>query len=193
MGAVENIYFLALGAALASLVLHRLVRVRIVPSCMTDVISCLGNRSIRHILLSYFIYPRLPVRLLGIDSLSPLQIIFLILFLTGTTFCNLFQIDTLSQASNRAAQISLSLLFPLFLSGGREYPARLLGVTLETYGFVHRITGLLSVVEATVHVAIVSRNIKFDTSNPTHFSGLVVRQARQKFTPFHCVQFTDPA
>ncbi|KAG2001294.1 hypothetical protein GB937_010313 [Aspergillus fischeri] len=90
------------------------------------MISCLGNRSIHHILLSYFIYPRLPVRLLGIDSLSPLQIIFLILFLAGTTF-----------SSNCAAQISLSLLFPLFLSGGHEYPARLLGVMLKTYGFVH--------------------------------------------------------
>ncbi|KAF7166678.1 hypothetical protein CNMCM6106_002394 [Aspergillus hiratsukae] len=170
---VETIYFLALWAALASLALHRLVRVRIVPSWMTNVISCLGNRSIRHILLSYLVYPRLPVRLLGIDSLSPLQIIFLVLFLTGTTVCNWIEIDTLSQASNRAAQISLALLFPLFLSGGREYPARLLGITLETYGFVHRITGLVSVVEATVHVAIVSRNIKFDSSNPAHFSGLV--------------------
>ncbi|KAL3459618.1 hypothetical protein BJX64DRAFT_291124 [Aspergillus heterothallicus] len=136
-------------------------------------ISLFGNWSIRHMLLTYFVYARVPVRFLGIDQLSPLRLILLVLFFAGTGVCNLIHVQTLSQASQRAAEISLVLLVPLFLSGSREFPARLLGVSLETYGFIHRTIGLMSVVQATVHVVLVSRNIRFDTSNPIHLNGLL--------------------
>lgn len=170
---VEIIYLLCLAAAGIILLIYRLVYA--VSSWTMMSIPCFGNRSIRHILLSSLVYPRLPVRTLGIDTLSPLRIILLVLFFGGTGVCNFIYIENLSQASQRAGQISLVLLVPLFLSGGREFPARLLGISLETYGFIHRHIGLMSAVQATVHVVIVSRSIKFDTSNSIHFSGLIVR------------------
>ncbi|KAL4948947.1 hypothetical protein BDW69DRAFT_203167 [Aspergillus filifer] len=171
MTLVENIYILSLAAAATSLILYRLF----CAVCLwtTLPITRFGNRSIRHILLGYLVYPRVPVRILAIDTLSPLRIIFLTLFFAGTAVCNFIFVDGPSEASRRAAQISLALLIPLFLSGSREFPARLLGISLETYGLMHRVIGFVSVVEATAHVVIVSRNIKFDSSNPTHFNGLL--------------------
>ncbi len=170
---VERIYLLCLAAVGTVLIIYRLVYA--VSSWTMMSIPCFGNRSIRHILLSSLVYPRLPVKILGIDTLSPSRIILLVIFFGGTGVCNFIYIDNLSEASRRAAQISLTLLIPLFLSGGREFPARLLGISLETYGFIHRNIGLMSAIQASVHVAIVSRSIKFDTSNSIHFSGLVVR------------------
>ncbi|KAL4740380.1 hypothetical protein BDV11DRAFT_214392 [Aspergillus similis] len=171
MAVVDDIYLLALAAAATILILYRLICA--VSLWTTLPISCFGNRSIRHILLSYFVYPRVPVRILAIDTLSPLRIILLVLFFAGTAVCNIIFINSPLEASRRAAQISLALLVPLFLSGSREFPARLLGISLETYGLIHRVIGLMSVVEATAHVAIISPHVKFDASNPTHFNGLL--------------------
>jgi hypothetical protein len=173
MELVKYIYQLVLVAIVVVLVLHRLTRAVI--SWSTMPISAFGNRSIRLMLLSWFVYARVPVRFLGIDQLSPLRLTLSALFFAGTVVCNLIHVETFSQASRRAAEISLVLLVLLFLSGSREFPARLLGVSLETYGFIHRIIGLMSVIQATVHVALISRNIRFDISNPIHLNGLLVR------------------
>ncbi|KAL3441484.1 hypothetical protein BJX65DRAFT_288446 [Aspergillus insuetus] len=171
MEVVEYIYLLALVAIVVVLILHRLIRA--VSSWSTLPIPCLGHRSVRHILLGYLVFPSVPTRFLGTDSLSPLRIIILILFVAGTGACNFVHVDNLLQASQRAAHICLVLLIPLFLSGGREFPARLLGISLETYGFIHRMVGLMSVVQATIHVVIISRHITFDVSHPTHLNGLL--------------------
>jgi hypothetical protein len=135
MEVVEYIYLLALVAIVVVLILHRMARA--VFSWSTLPIPCLGHRSVRHILLGYLVFPSVPTRFLGTDSLSPLRIIILILFVAGTGVCNFVHVDNLLQASQRAAHIYLVLLIPLFLSGGREFPARLLGISLETYGFIH--------------------------------------------------------
>jgi hypothetical protein len=172
MALVENIYLLALAAAATILILYYLIHA--VSSWAILLITCLGNYSICHILLSYFVDPRVLLKILAINTLSPLQIIFLALFFAGTAVCNFIFINSLSEALQRAAQISLVLLIPLFLPGSQEFPAWLLGISLETYGLIYQVIRFISVVKVTAHVVIVSQNIKFDASNPTHFNGLIV-------------------
>ncbi|KAL5362284.1 hypothetical protein BJX96DRAFT_177017 [Aspergillus floccosus] len=128
---------------------------------------------VRHGYLRYLVYPRLNRRIPGIALLSPLQIILTVVYFVGTGLYNLLAVHTLQQASRRAAHLSLINLSPSFLSCGREFGARLLGLSLETYGIIHRTTGFMSVVQAAIHITIQSRTQKFTTADQTQYYGLV--------------------
>ncbi|KAL4781055.1 hypothetical protein BJX76DRAFT_350474 [Aspergillus varians] len=47
----------------------------------------------------------------------------------------------------------------MYLSGGYEFGAYLLGVSLETYGAIHRIVGVMAVTQATIHVVIMAGSL----------------------------------
>ena len=70
--------------------------------------------------------------------------------------------------------MALINLIPMFLSGGYEFGARLLGVTLETYGIIHRTIGLTAVIQAIIHVVITAKTRQITTADDTQFYGIVV-------------------
>ncbi|KAE8396950.1 hypothetical protein BDV37DRAFT_277291 [Aspergillus pseudonomiae] len=108
-------------------------------------------------------YPRSSWRVFGIDSLSPLQVAMVMVYFIGTAVCNFIGVNTPSEKGTRAAHLSLINLLPLYFSGGRDFSARLLGLSLETYGIIHRTAGFMTVIQATVHVVITYHEVPFDS------------------------------
>ncbi|KAJ5084788.1 hypothetical protein NUU61_009367 [Penicillium alfredii] len=99
--------------------------------------------------------------------------VFILLYLSGTVTCNVVQIHTVADAGTRAAKLSLINLIPIFLGGGYEFGARLLGTSLYTYGFVHRSFAVVAVLEAIVHIIIVAQIRVISWSNELQFYGLL--------------------
>ncbi|KAB8069861.1 hypothetical protein BDV29DRAFT_198373 [Aspergillus leporis] len=171
MELVENPYFLTIIGSLLLLLIYRLGnRASLFISTRH---SCLGSTSPYHLFLRYLAYPRSSWRLLGIDALSPLQAVWLLAYFSGNCVCIFVGTKSVSEKGTRAAHLSLINLLPLYFSGGREFSARLLGLSLETYGIIHRSAGFMAVLQATVHVIIANQDIVFDVSNSTHFFGLL--------------------
>ncbi|KAL4938742.1 hypothetical protein BDV06DRAFT_214871 [Aspergillus oleicola] len=81
---------------------------------------------------------------------------------------------SLSDAGVRAAHLSLINLIPMYISGGYEFGAYLLGVSLETYGAIHRADGAMAVMQGIIHILIIARTYKISTSNSSHVYGILV-------------------
>ncbi|KAL4924642.1 ferric reductase family protein [Aspergillus undulatus] len=62
----------------------------------------------------------------------------------------------------------------MYISGGYEFGAYLLGVSLETYGAIHRAIGAMAVIQGIIHVLIVARTHKISTSNSSHVYGILI-------------------
>ncbi|KAE8397426.1 hypothetical protein BDV37DRAFT_276930 [Aspergillus pseudonomiae] len=85
---------------------------------------------------------------------SPLHLLLTLAYLVGTGVCNLIGVQSLREAGSRAALLSLINLIPLFISGGYEFGARILSISLETYGAFHRTAAFVTVLEAAIHIVI---------------------------------------
>jgi hypothetical protein len=95
-------------------------------------------------------------------------------YLVGTGVCNFVGIQSLPEAGSRAARLSLINLISLFISGGYEFGARLLGVSLGVYGAFHRTVGFVTVMQATIHVVITAKTRSISASDNLHFYGILV-------------------
>lgn len=62
----------------------------------------------------------------------------------------------------------------MFLAGGYEFGAHLLGVSLYTYGSIHRTFAYVALLEGIVHVIIIARTKALSWSNHSDFYGLLV-------------------
>ena len=96
---------------------------------------------------------------------SPFHLICAIIYLVWTGICNILKVQSIHKVGSRAAHMSLINLIPMFLSGGYEFGGRLLGVTLETYGIIHRTIGLTAVIQAIIHVAIIAKTRQITTAD----------------------------
>lgn len=105
----------------------------------------------------------------------PLHLVLMVLYSVGTGVCNLIGVQSVSEAGSRAARLSLANLVPMFLSGGFEFGSRLLGVSLETYGAIHRAVGVMAVVQAGIHVAITIQTTPIPAADSRQFYGLLVQ------------------
>ncbi|KAL3473202.1 hypothetical protein BJX99DRAFT_249151 [Aspergillus californicus] len=171
MDLTELIYF----ATFASLVvlLVTLCLYRGLFFCLFQRFSLLGSASIYHVYLQYLVYPRFNPRILGLAKLSPLRTVIFLLYVVGTIVANVAGLHTLQQRATRAAHLSLINLCLLFMSGGREFGAYLLGISRETYSMVHRIAGFMAGVQAAVHVALACQKTWFTTADDTQYYGLL--------------------
>ncbi|KAL4888213.1 hypothetical protein BDV59DRAFT_196626 [Aspergillus ambiguus] len=89
---------------------------------------------------------------------SPFHLLCAGIYMISTGVCTVVKVGSRNEAGTRAAYLALINLIPLFLSGGYEFGARLLGVTLETYGVMHRTVGFTVVMEATIHIIIATES-----------------------------------
>ncbi|KNG84829.1 hypothetical protein ANOM_009840 [Aspergillus nomiae NRRL 13137] len=94
-------------------------------------------------------------------------------YLVGTGVCNFVGVQSLPEAGSRAARLSLINLMSLFFSGGNEFGARLLGVSLGTYGAFHRTVGFVTVIQATIHVVIIAKTRSISASDNLQFYGIL--------------------
>ncbi|KAH3502314.1 hypothetical protein KXV55_005947, partial [Aspergillus fumigatus] len=102
-----------------------------------------------------------------------LHISFILAYFGVTGFFNLFGVHTFAEAGTRAAYLSLINLFPLYFSGGREFGAHLVGTALKTYALIHRLTGIMAVLQAVIHVTIICRSTTLRLSDKSHFYGFL--------------------
>ena len=106
---------------------------------------------------------------------SPLHLIFMVLYSVGTGVCNVIGVQSFPEAGSRAARLSLMNLMPLFLSGGYEFGARLLSMSLATYGAVHRTIGVMAAVQTAIHVGIRARERSNLVADNGQFYGILVK------------------
>lgn len=105
---------------------------------------------------------------------SPFHLICAIIYLVWTGICNVVKVRSTSETGSRAAHLALINLIPMFLSGGYEFGARLLGVTLETFGTIHRTIGVTAVIQASIHIVITATRRRITTADDTQIYGIVV-------------------
>lgn len=160
---VDLIYTAVLGGTLLLLVLFRIL----------SIIRTFMFMRCRRFVLRYFLYPVTRKWLANLLP-SPLYVLLTISYFAGTIVCNVIRVRSLSDAGVRAGHLSLINLIPMYLSGGYEFGAYLLGVSLETYGAIHRIVGVMAVTQATIHVVIMVRTEVVSTANNSHLYGILV-------------------
>jgi hypothetical protein len=166
-----KIYTLTLASVIVFLLLYSLLRC--ISRWTTARHAWLGSWSVYHVFLRYLVYPRIGWRALGLDALSPLQMVFFLLYFFGTGVCNIVGADTLPERGTRAAYLSLVNMFPLYFSGDREFGARLLGTSLRTYSLIHRMTGCMVVLQAAIHIAMVCQAVHVTLAEETNFYGFL--------------------
>jgi hypothetical protein len=152
--APEAIYRAVLGLTAFSFLLYRLT----LYTCSFLSTSPFFSSRVRPFLLRHVIYARSYWRFLGFGCTSRMHTILTIVYYAGTGICNVVRVHSIQDAGNRAAKLSLINLFPMFLGGGYEFTARLLRISLYSYGFLHRSFTLVALFEALAHVIIVARS-----------------------------------
>lgn len=172
MISIEDIYLICLSALLILFILYG-VR-KIIPLSGSRHRFLLYSKNVYHLFLRYFSYPRPTWRLFGLNELSPLRIWLLFLYFLGTGACNFIGTQTVSDRRSRAAHLSLINLLPLYLSGGPDVSARLLGISLEAYGVIHRASAFMAVLQAGIHSGIALRETGLNLSKSMDLYGLLV-------------------
>ncbi|CAG8902310.1 unnamed protein product [Penicillium egyptiacum] len=127
----------------------------------------------RSFFLYHIAYPKFEKRIFGLQKLSRLNLIIGFLCLVGTAVCNAWGVHSLPQASSRAARLCLAHLIPMFFAGGYELGARILGISLQGYGAIHYTFGILAMLEALVHILIITCTQSVTMSNDLHLYGVL--------------------
>lgn len=127
----------------------------------------------RRFFLAHLFYARLGRRLRYIYSEPLSYLIVQSLYFAGTVAVNIFRVHSVSEASSRAAWLSLVNLIPLYIFG-HEFGARLLGLSLRAYGSLHRTMGLMSALQAVAHVILTLRFSRNSNDRHDFLYGLLV-------------------
>lgn len=164
LSSIEGRYSLVVLAAFLCIGIYHYARVA----------SSLILRPFRSFFLYHIAYPRFERRMFGLQNLSRLNVIFGFLCLVGTGICNFWGVHSLPQASSRAARLCLAHLIPMFFASGYEFGARILGISLQGYGAIHCIFGILAMLEALVHVLIIACTRNITMSDDLQLYGVLV-------------------
>lgn len=141
---LTEVYSLALGDITAGLILYRII------SCIA---SC-SSAGFRYFWLAHLFYPNLYRRLSRVQPVSRFQLIIQCIYFFDTVACNFVGVHSVAEADFRAAKLSLINFVPLLLAGRHEFEAYLLGASLQTYIMIHRNLGVMTFLQALVHVVI---------------------------------------
>lgn len=172
----ETIYGAVVGFAILFFLLCNLT-IRIVWFLLSSKIL---YSHLRPFILKHIIYARSYYRFLGFGSISRSHFILTTLYYIGTGIFNGFGVYTIEDAGTRAARLSLINLIPMFLGGGYEFGARLLGISLRSYGFLHRLFASVALLEATVHVIILAQTKMVSLEDQFQIYGILVSFNHQK-------------
>jgi hypothetical protein len=137
------------------------------------LLSCPIASDIRPFFLNHVVYARSYGRLLGLRSVSRFHLLLTSLYIISTAVCNVMYVESLEFASNRAARLCLINLTPTFLAN-HEFGARVFGISLQTYSFIHRSFALVAFLEAIVHVTITICTKSISLSDASQFYGVLV-------------------
>jgi hypothetical protein len=131
----------------------------------------LATFTARHLVLPYLL-PRW--YLLG--PVTRLQGLLHCIHIAGTLTCNIFRVSSLSMARSRAGSLAVFHLMPLALAPRLSMGARLFGLSLGAYHYVHYSIGLMAILQSILHVILAVRTISFDLNNRHQRNGLIVSE-----------------
>jgi hypothetical protein len=137
------------------------------------LLSCPIASDIRPFLLNHVVYARSYGRFLGLRSVSRFHLLLTSLYIISTAVCNVIYVESIATASRRAARLCLINLTPTFLAN-LEFGARVFGISLQTYSFIHRSFAIVSFFEAIVHVTIMICTKSISLSDTFQFYGVLV-------------------
>lgn len=166
----EVIYGSVIGFAILFFLLCNLT-MRIVSSLLSS--SALRSH-VGPFILNHIIYARSNYHFLGLGSISRSRLTLTILYYVGTGICNYIGVHTIEDAGKRAARLSLVNLIPMFLGGGYEFGARLLAISLRSYGFLHRLFASVAFLEASLHVIILAQARTITLEHESQIYGVLV-------------------
>lgn len=170
----EAVYGTGIGVVIFLLLLYRLSL-----NLRSTLSTSHAFSRLRAFLLNHVLYARSYWRFFGLGSTSRTHLLLTVLYFTCTGICNVIKVHSFESAGARAAKLSLINLVPMFLGGGYEFGARTLGVSLNSYGFIHRSFAIVALLEAVTHIAIVARTTTLTWSNEIQFYGLLVCSAHR--------------
>lgn len=165
----ETIYSVIIGCAIMLVLSYNLTM-----CALSALSSSVFHTHVRSFFLNHLVYARSYYRFLGPRSISRPHFILASLYYGITGIFNYIGIHNVEAAGKRAARISLVNLVPLFLGGGYEFGARLLGMSLESYGFLHFLLASVAFLEATVHVIILAQTKMISLEDNIQFHGILV-------------------
>lgn len=125
----------------------------------------------RHLVLPYLL-PRWYLW----GPVTRLQALLHCIHLAGTLTCNIFRVSSLSMARSRAGSLAVFHLMPLALAPRLSMGAKLFGLPLEAYHYLHYSIGLMATFQSILHVILAVRTIPFDLSNRHQRNGLIVSE-----------------
>jgi hypothetical protein len=123
----------------------------------------------RHLVLPY-ILPRWYLW----GPVTRMQALLHCIHIAGTLTCNIFRVPSLSVARSRAGSLAVFHLMPLALAPRLSMGAKLFGLSLGAYHYLHYSIGLMATFQSILHVILAVRTISFDLSNRHQRNGLIV-------------------
>ena len=132
------------------------------------------RRYVLFFIFKYFIHSIIIPRSRFTSPMTLWFLIFTILYWSGTAACNIIGVTTLLQASNRAGLLSVIKLAPLITFNRLGLGANILGLSLRTFQLIHSSVGIMAIIQASIHILLILKQITFNSINPVHFYGLLV-------------------
>lgn len=165
------------------LIITFVVTYRVITQLISIILkSSIMSSFIRPFFMRHFLYPSHRGYLLGIWSSSRLDLILVVLYFVLTSVCTAINVDSVDKATIRTGRLALINLLPLFLGGGYQFGASLLGISLQGYGVFHRAIGSVVFLEALAHVILVVQKDSTDLAQERQFYGLLVGSAHRNRT-----------
>lgn len=117
--------------------------------------------------------PRSRSRLSDVLPRSWARIGLVAIYLSGTVASNVVHVSTLAEASSRAAKLCLANVVPLMVCS-HEVGAHLFGVSLDLFHGVHRLLGIMAILQGLAHGAYELASSPVDVRDSTVVYGLSV-------------------
>ena len=143
-------------------------------SALSALSSSVFHAHVRSFFLNHIIYARLYYRFLGPRSILRPHFILVSLYYSITNIFNYIGIHNVKAAEKRATRISLINLVPLFLGDNYKFGARLLGISLKSYGFLYFLLISVAFLEATIYIIILAQTKMILLKNNIQFHSILV-------------------
>ncbi|PGH19274.1 hypothetical protein AJ80_04027 [Polytolypa hystricis UAMH7299] len=163
---VPEVYSIAVaGSIITLLVIRAIMFVLVACRLVACLLLSLSTKSSRFL---FIYFPKLYHRVSRVVSR---YFLLQILYFCGTAACNFIGVGSTAQAGSRAAQLAVVNLVPVLLASSHDFGARMLGISLRTYGSIHTTSSLMVFIQSLIHTATVIHRATFSPAEPQQFYG----------------------
>ena len=158
---ISSFYTLAAGSILVIILIIRVI---------SSFITFLFKPSIQFWIFKNLVYPRLYLFI----SVPRYEALLQAIYIAGTISSNIIGVNTLKDASIRAARLSLANFIPLFFSNHLGYAAYIIGVPLRSMVRFHGSIAIIAIIESIFHIVTILITKLFSFKNLKNLYGILV-------------------